>query len=68
MAVLSLGLRSDRLIRRTMSQFVRDHRVPGVGLPFKMTVIHFVLYTGINWGERFWEEETSDFGFFTSGC
>jgi len=48
MALPSLGLRSYWLIRKTMSQFVTDHRVPGVALHSKVSVVPFVFYMGRN--------------------
>ena len=50
MALPSLDFRSYWRIRKTVSQFVRDHRVPNVGLLVKMAVVPFVFYVGINWG------------------
>ena len=62
MALPSLGLRSYWLIRKTMSQFVRDHRVPGVGL---LSTLYGMVWYGSIWkeiGGKGFGKKRRDFG------
>ena len=65
MALPSLGLRSFWLIRKTMSQFVRDHRVPGVGLHSKVSVVPYMVWYDSIWegiGGKGFGKKRRDFG------